>query len=396
MTATLGLGLVGAGRFGEFAAAAGAGLAEVELRAVADVDGVRAAELATRHGARPDTWPDLLERDDVDAVVVATPPDTHAELAVSALDAGRHVLCEKPVATDPAAAVRVVQAAERNRRALVVDHVLRYNPVLAALTVLRHELLGPVQRFSFENDASDEHLPADHWFWDEARSGGIFVEHGVHFFDAAHLLIGSEPEQVVAVAAARPDGRVDLVSATARHPGGALATHTHGFAHPDRCERQTMRLDHGPAEVRVEGWIPLRASVDAWTDDRGAEVAQGLPARTDELLAVPGHRLGPGAEVTVVVHRAAGPRRAISRGRELDLPHRVEVLVTLGGDEAKGRVYAESVRAALVDLVAAAGGARPRAGAAEALAAVAVADAARRSAAEERPTCPTPTSLPAA
>jgi hypothetical protein len=100
--------------------------------------------------------------------------------------------------------------------------------------------------------------------------------------------------------------------------------------------------------------------------------------------------------VTVVVHRAAGPRHARSRGRELDLPHRVEVLVTLGGDDAKERVYAECVRAALVDLVAAAGGARPRAGAPEALAAVAVADAARRSAAEGRPTYPTPSSLPAA
>ena len=98
--------------------------------------------------------------------------------------------------------------------------MLRYNPVLQRLVVLRDELLGPVQRFAFENDASDEHLPPDHWFWDEERSGGVFVEHGVHFFDAAHLLLGSRPEHLVAVTAARPDGRTDLVSATARHPGG--------------------------------------------------------------------------------------------------------------------------------------------------------------------------------
>ena len=238
--------------------------------------------------------------------------------SLAALAAGRHVFCEKPLATTYDRAREVVAAAARHGRALVVDHVLRYNPVLAALVVLRDELLGPVQRFAFENDASDEHLPPDHWFWDEERSGGVFVEHGVHFFDAAHLLLGSRPEHLVAVTAARPDGRTDLVSATARHPGGALATHTHGFTHPDRCERQQMRLDHGPAEVRVEGWIPLRARVDGWTDDHGAAVAGRLPDRTAELMHVPGHRLGPGSGITAVVHRDAGPR---GRPRAWPRPH---------------------------------------------------------------------------
>ena len=392
MTAPLGLGLVGAGRFGDFVAGVAADLPAVALRAVADADAGRAAALAARHGAQvAGDWTTLIDHRGVDAVVVATPPATHAAVAMAALAAGRHVFCEKPLATTLDRAREVVDAASRHGRALVVDHVLRYNPVLEALVVLRDELLGPVQRFAFENDASDEHLPPDHWFWDEERSGGVFVEHGVHFFDAAHLLVGSRPEHLVAVTAARPDGRTDLVSATARHPGGALATHTHGFAHPDRCERQRMRLDHGPAEVLVEGWIPLRARVDGWTDDHGAAVVGRLPDRTAELMEVPGHRLGPGSGITAVVHRDAGPAAARGRGRDLTLPHRVEVLVELGHDDAKGRVYAESVRAALADLVAAAHGARPRSGGPEALAALAVADAARRSAREgsaARPTFP--------
>ncbi len=187
------------------------------------------------------------------------------------------------------------------------------------------------------------------------------------------------------MAAHRADGTTDLVSATALHPGGVLATHTHGFTHATRCERQTLRLDHGAGEVSVEGWIPLRARVEAWTDDDGAETAYGLPARANELLDVPGHRLGPGSGVTAVVHRDAGPARARGRGRDLDLPHRVVLELVLGDDGAKSRVYAESVRASAMDLLtAAAGGPAPRSGAAEALAAVAVADAARRAAAEGR------------
>jgi len=396
-TPPLGLGLVGAGRFGAFVAGVAASLPAVSLRAVADADAGRAAGLATRHGAQvAGDWTTLIDHRGVDAVVVATPPATHAAVALAALAAGRHVFAEKPLATTLDRAREVVDAAARHGRALVVDHVLRYNPVLQVLVVLRDELLGPVQRFAFENDASDEHLPPDHWFWDEERSGGVFVEHGVHFFDAAHLLVGSRPEHLVAVSAARADGRTDLVSATARHPGGALATHTHGFTHPDRCERQRMRLDHGSAEVLVDGWIPLRARVDGWTDDHGAAVAGRLPDRTADLMHVPGHRLGPGSGITAVVHRDAGPAAARGRGRELALPHRVEVLVELGRDDAKERVYAESVRGALTDLVAAAHGARPRSGGPEALAALAVADAARRSALDGAATRPSFPAAPAA
>jgi predicted dehydrogenase len=395
MTAPLGLGVVGAGTFAAFLATAVSDLPGLEVRAVADPDRARSEALARTHGATATTdWRDLLSDDAVQVVAVATPPNRHAEIAVAALSAGRHVLCEKPLATDLAGARAVAAAAEVAGRILVVDHVLRYNPLLQALVVLRDELLGPVQRFAFENDASDEHLPPGHWFWDAEISGGIFVEHGVHFFDAAHLLLGSRAELVSAMVARRDDGRPDLASATVLHPGGALATHTHGFTHADRCERQMLRLDHGAAEVRVEGWIPLRARVEAWTDDAGAETAYGLPARAGELFDVPGHRLGPGSGVTAVVHRDAGPAQARGRGRDLCLPHRVVLELVLGDDGAKQRVYAESVRAAAADLVSAAqGGPRPRSGPDEALAAVAVAVAARRAAAEGRQVRPEQTDL---
>ena len=211
---------------------------------------------------------------------------------------------------------------------LVVDHVLRYNPLVRALCRLQGSLLGPLQRFAFENDASDEDLDATHWFWQESTSGGILVEHGVHFFDAAHLLAGTLPEAVQAMSASRRDGTVDLVSATTRHPGGLLASFTHGFSHAHRCERQLMRLDYGTGEVRVEGWIPVRAVLDVWTDDAGADVAAELPQRAADLFAVDGYRLGRDAAITVQVRRDAGPtaargprqtpRRAAPRPRRAD------------------------------------------------------------------------------
>jgi predicted dehydrogenase len=383
------LGLVGAGRFGTFLAEVAATLPSVRIAAVADVSRPAAERLAGRFsGTAYDGWPELLGDDAVDAVLVATPPADHAGIALAALEHGKHVLCEKPLALDVDGAARLLDAVDRTGRVLVVDHVLRYNPILRALTRLQDDLLGPVQRFCFENDASDEDLGTDHWFWDASQSGGIFVEHGVHFFDAAAMLIGRPADSVAAVAARRaapPAGVVDLVSATCSHGGSTLATHTHSFTHAHRCERQLMRLDHGAAEARVAGWIPVEAEVDAWTDDAGARNAEELPGRLPELFAVDGFRLGPEADLAVTVRRDAGEPLARGRGADLRLPHHVRLQLTLGGHDAKPVAYAESVRAALTDLVTCATtGSTPVSGVREGAAAVAAAVAATRAAEERR------------
>ncbi len=176
-------------------------------------------------------------------------------------------------------------------------------------------------------------------------------------------------------------GLTDLVSATVRHGDDVLATHTHSFTHAHRCERQLMRLDHGAAETRVEGWIPIDAVVDLWTDDAGVTLCEALPARTADLLDVPGFRLGGDARVTVDVRRDAGPPTARGRGHALRVPHHVRIHLTLGGAAAKAAVYAESVRAAMADLVVAVRtGGTPRSGIVTGAAATTLALAATRAA----------------
>lgn len=393
------VGFAGAGAFATFVAAAVSDLPEVRVAAVTDPDHQRAEQLARQHGARTaNDWRALLQPgpERVDAVVIATPPSTHATIACAALATGRHVFCEKPLATTVHEAAMVVDAAARSRATLVVDHVLRFNPILAAVIRLK-PLLGELQRLSYENDASDEHLDDGHWFWDEDVSGGILVEHGVHAFDAGHLLFGTLPLTVQALSVARPGlGRsesaalprgeltqvTDVVVATTVHPGGAMATYAHSFTHADRCERQLLRLDFGSAEARIEGWIPVRAVLDIWTDDARAAQWGQIEERAAELLAVPGFPPVPGS-FTVEVLRDQGAPTARARGVDLELPHRVRVQIDLGGEAAKAVVYARSVRAAMSDLVrCAATGERPVSGAAEGQAAVVVAAAGRRAARE--------------
>ncbi len=349
------LGIVGAGGFGEFLTAAVTDMASAQLAAISDVDAGRARRLAATHGVPALEWERLLADPDVHAIAITTPPSSHAALAIAALNAGKHVLCEKPLATTVADATAVRQAVAATGRTLVVDHVLRYNPLLRLIGGLCADAtIAPVQRFLFENDASDEDLPAGHWFWDPAVSGGILVEHGVHFFDAAAALLGGPALRVQAMGAVRTHGDAagvtDLAVATAVYPGGALATFAHGFSHPRRCERQLLRLDFGTAEARVYGWIPVTAEVDIWTDDAGLAAVRRLPEDCADRLAVAGYRLTGDEQITVDVATDARSAAARGRGHHRDLPHHVSMSANLGGAVAKQRVYAESVRAAVTDL----------------------------------------------
>lgn len=382
--AQFGLALIGCGGFGAYVLDAVRDIPGLRIVVCADPDRDRAGALAERHGADVRTTvEEAVTHPGVDVVILATPPAAHAGAAMTALRAGKHVFCEKPVAVTVEAAARVAEEADRAPGVFVVDHVLRYNPILRLLQRLGGEgLLDPLRRFAFENDASDEDLGPDHWFWDPAHSGGIHIEHGVHFFDAASALMGSDPVAVQGTAVRRPDGPVDIVVATATHPGGSVATHTHSFTHAHRAERQLMRLDYGFAEARVTGWIPTYATLTAWTDEAGAARWERLPERAGDLLAVAGLRPHGQERITVSVTRGAGSDRPASgRGVRRVVPHRVDCVIDLGGEARKPYVYTESVRAAMTDLLhCATHGGTPVADARAGLAAVAVAEAATQSA----------------
>jgi predicted dehydrogenase len=318
--------------------------------AVADRDPVRARALAATFRLEACDPGRLLADPRVQVVAIATTPDGHAALALAALAAGRHVFCEKPLATTLEDAGEVLAAATApGAPRLTVDYVLRRNPLYALVARLQQALLGPPRRFSLENLAGDEHLGPDHWFWDRAVSGGIAVEHGVHFFDAGAWLLGSQPDQVQALEAARPDGRVDTLLATARHPGGATASYAHRFARPDRAASQWTTLDWGEvADGRLYGWVPVELELDVRTDGAGLAAVQALATNQRAALEVPGYRPSGAERITLELASRGQPGRWDLRLR-----------ATLGGQAASPRAARESLRAGLADLVAAVAGDTP-------------------------------------
>lgn len=157
-----------------------------------------AAELARRDAPFTTAeWRRVIDRKDVEAIVIATPPHLHAEMAVAALQAGKHVYCEKPVAITPETVAQVVKAARASGKVFVVGQQLRsYKRIGAAVQKIRSGAIGDVlmvkaQRHS-ESDLSHTGSSAD-WFFDVEKSGGYLIEMSVHNLDLCNWAVGATP-----------------------------------------------------------------------------------------------------------------------------------------------------------------------------------------------------------
>jgi predicted dehydrogenase len=335
----LGLGLIGCGGYGYFCLEAYNEMPALCIRAVADVDERRAQELAVYYGAT--VYRDaaaLIADPAVQVVAVNTPPHLHAPQAISALRSGKHVFVEKPLALTTADGQAMLDIARQSGTQLAIDYVMRYNPLYFALRdIARRNVLGPLSRVTVENHASDEFLPPGHWFWNKAESGGIFVEHGVHFFDIVGWLVGSEPAQVSALALQRSEtGQEDRVLATVRYGNDVTATFYHAFTRSRRMESTTVRAAFLQGDVALHGWVPTEMEIDAWVDENGLAALQAIPLTK---------------AVHVVETYVGEGRRGVAGGRPYDVAAHVRATVTL--PEGKQAVYRRSVQLAMGDLVAA-------------------------------------------
>ncbi|MHC4253586.1 MAG: Gfo/Idh/MocA family protein, partial [Planctomycetota bacterium] len=159
----LGYGLVGAGAFGRFCLEQYAELPDIRLVAAADASPDAARAAADAAGVDACTFEELIARDDVAIVHVATPPFTHRKLATRALEAGKHVLMEKPLATTVEDGRAIVEAARSGRRVLAVNLIMRHNTLCGIVRrIVLEGILGSPLRGYFENYAKGEPLPRSH------------------------------------------------------------------------------------------------------------------------------------------------------------------------------------------------------------------------------------------
>ncbi len=259
------LGVIGCGRFARFALPRFTHVPNVTVTNVTDSSESAARDVARQYGAtvRPSVDA-LVAQPDVDLVYIATPPVCHHPEALAALTAGKHVLCEKPLALTLENADAMIAAATAHHRLLAIDFLQAYNPLLDRVrTLIAASILGQPLRAYFENYASDADLPPEHWFWDSTQSGGIFVEHGVHFFDLFRRLFGEGTVRSAERAVRPSTGAAEHVQCAMQYGETMIAHMYHGFHQPKPLDRQELRIVFEHGDVALSEWIPTRIQIRA-------------------------------------------------------------------------------------------------------------------------------------
>jgi predicted dehydrogenase len=262
------------------------------VTAVASGDRARATAVARELGI-PHAYggfDELARSPEVDLVLVSSTPDQHARGAIAALEAGKHVLCEKPVARDAAEARRIVEAAERHRAQIAwVDHELRYEPNrcrvrdlirAGALGAVRH--LELVLRPYLRGDGRPQAAAAPWTWWsDRSRGGGILGAVASHYVDLCRWWLASEVTSVA--------GGVATFVRERRDPGGA--------------ERAVTADDFASCVLRFQSGAVATLTLSAVAHHGPGHFAQ--VTGSEGTLALTG-------ETRLEIGRAAGPLEDIS------------------------------------------------------------------------------------
>ena len=329
------VGLIGAGRIGRLHAEHLARhIPRAELAVVADSNETSAAECARQCGiSRTVSDPkDVLERHDVDAVVICSPTDTHARLIEAAAGAGKPVFCEKPIALDPDEIDRALSAVARAGVLLQIGFNRRFDAEYARVRrAIQSGEIGEVHLLHLiSRDPAPPPIEYIRW------SGGLFVDMAIHDFDMARFLTGDEVEEVYAAGAVRCDpeigkaGDIDTAVTMLRFRSGVLATIDNSrravYGYDQRVEAfgsggaiRTENRHPSTAVVAdaagVRRDLPLNFFMERYRESYLAEMVafidaaqQGLPAPVS------------GQDGKAAVHLALAARRSLEANR----PIRVE------------------------------------------------------------------------
>jgi predicted dehydrogenase len=221
-----------------------------DVRAVVDSKGTIAQRSATDMDAPYATtdFHEALSDPQVDAIFIATRHNLHAEMAIAAARAGKHVFVEKPLGITTAECESVVQAVEEAGTLLTVGFNRRFAPTLEALKDGLAGAAGP-NMVTYRVNAGP--LPPTHWLLDPAIGGGRLVGEGCHFFDFVRWLVGEEPTRLSAQAVAGTNDSVpqDFV-VTLSFPNGSVGTVIYsGMGNPSFSKERVEVLAGGGVAV---------------------------------------------------------------------------------------------------------------------------------------------------
>ena len=236
------IGLLGAGRIGQVHARAVSSVPTAQLVAIADPISAAAGAVRNTYGCDIRTIEQILVSDDIDAVIICTPTDTHADLIEQFARAGKAIFCEKPVDLDLERVQACLSVVNETNTTLMVGFQRRYDPDFQALrAAIDAGHIGDVEMVTLIS--RDPGAPPYDYI---ERSGGIFRDMMIHDFDVARWMLGEEVETVQAAASVLTDpeignrGDFDSANAILRTASGRQCTITNSrratFGYDQRIE----------------------------------------------------------------------------------------------------------------------------------------------------------------
>lgn len=315
--ANLGFGLVGYGAWGKCHAQAIRETAGCELRAVcARTEESRKAAASQTRAAIYADFRDLLARSDLDIIDIVVPNHLHEEVACAALESGRHVLLEKPMSTSIASCDRILEAARRSGRLLLVGHEMRFSAMYVRMRELvRSGDLGDPRYVLIDLWRRPYRPGSDGWRLDPERVGNWTLEEPVHYFDAAAWFLdrAGEPSMVYAqgnrsdaALPYRPDIN-DNFTALVRYSNGAYAVISQTLAAVEH--HLSIKIFGSRAMLRAE-W---HAEMDRSEQPRySLEISDRGGLKRLEVAATPG-------ELFELREEMAALARAVRKGTPLPM-----------------------------------------------------------------------------
>jgi len=253
---SLKVGVIGCGFWGKNHARIYNDLDTAELVAVSDLNEQSACSLGERYGA--DHYGNvgaLLKRNDVEMVSICTPTVTHADIALAAMEAGKHVLVEKPMTSTVAEAESLIAAAEKAGVKLTVGFVERFNPgVIEALRLVREGKIGDII-LARAHRVSRYPL--------RISDVGVVKDLAIHDADIVRQLFGEEPETVYATAGNLVHSFEDYANIVLRFPGNRSAFIETNWLTPHKIRRLILTGSEGLITVE---FITQEVTVE---DDEG-------------------------------------------------------------------------------------------------------------------------------
>ena len=254
------IGVVGAGFMGTTHAAGWAETPATVVGFTAETP-PEAEALAKRYSSNVySSLDDMLP--DVDVVDICSPTHLHYEMALKVAAAGKHIICEKPLARTTRQAQEIVTACQQAGVQLLVAHVVRFFPEYAlAQAAVAEGQIGKPAVIRLQRGSYRPKKPAGNWFLDEVKSGGILMDLMIHDYDYARWVAGDvESVSAQRVTELHLDAPVDYGLVILSHRSGALSHIAGSWAYPPPTFRTHLEIagDRGLIEFDSDGTAPIQ------------------------------------------------------------------------------------------------------------------------------------------